>query len=117
MGITLQVHTLVQHSPHEVLMVLMEHQGREGRMGLDQGVPQVGLTGVTGDSLLEGFMDTLPLQVTIGLDWCCMLLHYLCFWVLNRHILNVKRLQIGSHCLSSLLLLFSLLLTLWWNDG
>lgn len=84
MGITLQVHTPVQHSPHKVLMVLMEHQGREGHMGQDQGPPQVGLMGVTGDSLTEGFMDTLALQVTIDLDWCCMLLHYLCFWELNK---------------------------------
>lgn len=103
MGIPLQVHTLVQHSPHKVLMVLMEHQRREGRMGQDQGPPQVGLMGVTGDSLTEGFMDMLPLQVNIDFDGCRMLLHSLRFWELNKRILNVSRLLI---CLSSSLLVF-----------
>lgn len=65
MGITPQLHTLVQHSYQEVLMALMEHQVREGSMGLDQGVPQVGLMGVTVDSLMEDIMDTLAMQVTI----------------------------------------------------
>lgn len=117
MGILLQVLTLVHHNPHKVLMVLMEHQGREGRMGQDQGAPQVGHMEVMGDSLTEGFMDTQPLQVNIDLDVCCMLLHSLCFWKLNKRILNVSRLLIGSHCLSPSLLVFPLLLTLWWNDG
>lgn len=65
MGITPQLHTLVQHSYQEVLMALMEHQVREGSMDLDQGVPQVGLMGVTVDSLMEDIMDTLAMQVTI----------------------------------------------------
>lgn len=60
MGITLQLHMLVQDSHQEVLM---EHQVTEDSMDLEQWVR---LTGVTVGSLMEHIMGTLPLQVTTG---------------------------------------------------
>lgn len=66
MGISPQLPTQEHHSQLERLMVLTEHRVREGSMGLDQGVPQAGLMGVTGGSLMEDIMDTLPLQVTMA---------------------------------------------------
>lgn len=64
MGITPQVHTLVQDSSQEVIMVLMEPQVMEGNMDLDQGLPPGGLMEVTVDSLMEGIMELMLLQVT-----------------------------------------------------
>lgn len=71
MVITLQLHTVVQHINQEVLMVLTEPQVREGSMGRHQGVPPAVIMEVTGDSLMEdslmeGIMDTMLLQVTVG---------------------------------------------------
>lgn len=97
MGITPQVHTLVQHVHQEVLMALMVPQVREGSMGMDQGVPPAGLMGVMGDSLMEDRMDTMLQEVTIG----CSCVSF-CSWELNRHILNTRRLQISLKSPSSL---------------
>lgn len=66
MGISPQLHMLVQHVHQEVLMALMEPQVREGNMGLDQGVSPVGRMGAMGDSLMEDLTDTMLQQVAIG---------------------------------------------------
>lgn len=67
MGIPPQLHTEVQQVHQEVLMAVMEPQGREGSMGMHQGVLPAGHTGVMGDNLMEHLMDTMLQQVTIGL--------------------------------------------------
>lgn len=66
MGLPTHLHTEVRPVHQEVLMVVMEPQVMEDNMGLDQGVPPVGLMGLMGDSLMEDLTDTMLLQVTVG---------------------------------------------------
>lgn len=104
-AITPQLHMEVQQVNQEVvLMVLMEPQVREGSTG----VPPAGHMEVMGgnltgdnlmeDNLMEDLMDTTLLQVTTGRDRSCVRFcgSFAC-GSLNRHILNARRLQMGSH--------------------
>lgn len=63
-GSPTQLRTVVQQVYREVITGVVEPQVMEGSMGLDQGVPPVGLMGATGDSRLQDLTDTMLLQET-----------------------------------------------------